>query len=155
MTNPFPLPQKIRDALEQMLDCPLLPTQDEHLANNPEDRLDHISASLDALWRWLESEEDTSVELDTLAIQAQPPMTNPPAIPNEIRQALEQVLAYAMPDEAEDYGNRPPEERDGHIYQSLIVLSRWLNTGKIVIQAELDALAIQARLEADDFLALE
>ena len=77
-------------------------------------------------------------------------MTHPlPAIPAEIRDALEEVLAYAMPDEAEDYGNTPPEERDGHIYQSLIVVSRWLNTGKS-LPADLEALAIQARLEADD-----
>ena len=152
MTNPFPLPQKIRDALEQVVD-----TVDEHIANNPElrDRLDHICDSLDALWRWLESEEVTSIELDTLAIPAQPPMTNQIPIPQEIRDALEQVLAYAMPDEAEDYGNTPPEERDGHIYQSLIAVSRWLNTGKVVTQADLDALAIQARLGTDDFLALE
>jgi hypothetical protein len=82
-------------------------------------------------------------------------MTRPFPVPTEIRQALEQVLAYAMPDEAEDYGNTPPEERDGHVYQSLIVLSRWLNTGKIVMQADLDALAIQERLGPVDFLAPE
>ena len=82
-------------------------------------------------------------------------MTNPLAIPTEIRTALERVLAYGMPDEAEDYGNTPPEERDGHIYQSFIVVSRWLNTGQIVLQADLEALTIQARLEADDFPAPE
>lgn len=82
-------------------------------------------------------------------------MTRPFPVPTEIRTALKRVLAYAMPDEAEDYGNTPPEERDGHIYQSLIVLSRWLNTGKIVLQADLEALTIQARLGADDFLAPE
>ena len=127
MTNPFPLPQKIRDALEQVLDCPLLPTEDEHLANNPEDRLDRVSHSLDALWRWLESEEDTSIELDTLAIQAQPPMTNPIPLPQEIRDALDEVLTYALPREYEHFANNP-ELRDGHIYHSLHALSRWLET---------------------------
>jgi hypothetical protein len=58
-------------------------------------------------------------------------MTHPlPAIPAEIRDALEKVLAYAMPDEADHFANTPPEERDGHIYQSFVVVSRWLNTGK-------------------------
>ena len=76
-------------------------------------------------------------------------MTHPLPIPSEIRDALDKVLAYVMPDEAEHYANTPPEERDGHIYQSLIVVSRWLNTGKS-IPTDLDTLAIQARLGADD-----
>ena len=124
MTNPFPLPQKIRDALEQMLDCPLL---DAHFPNNPEDRLDRLSDSLDALWRWLESKEDTSIELDTLAIQAQPPMANPIPLPQEIRDALNEVLTYALPREYEHFANNP-ELRYCHIYHSLHALCCWLET---------------------------
>jgi hypothetical protein len=39
-------------------------------------------------------------------------------IPSPIRDAPERVLAYATPDEAVDYEITPPEERDGHVYQS-------------------------------------
>jgi hypothetical protein len=121
MTNPFPLPQKIHDALEQVLDYPLLPTEDEYLAN-PEDRLLRVSHALQVLWVW-----ETSVELDTLAIQAQPPMSNPISLPQEIRDALDELLTYALPLEYEHFANNP-ELRDGHIYHSLHALRRWLET---------------------------
>jgi hypothetical protein len=39
------------------------------------------------------------------------------------------VLAYAMPDEADDFENTPPEERAGHIYRSFLTVRRWLDTG--------------------------
>jgi hypothetical protein len=79
-------------------------------------------------------------------------MTNPFPVPSEVRDALEQVLAYAMPDEADHFENTPPEERDGHIYQSLLAVRRWLDTG-VSGKAELDTLAIHDLLEAHGYLA--
>jgi hypothetical protein len=79
-------------------------------------------------------------------------MTQPFPVPNEIRDVLEQVLAYAMPDEAEHFENTPPEERDGHIYQSLLTVRRWLDTGASG-KAGPDTLAIQDLLEAHGYLA--
>jgi hypothetical protein len=79
-------------------------------------------------------------------------MTHSFPVPTAIRDALEQVLAYAMADEAEHFENTPPEERDGHIYQSLLAVRQWLDTGASG-KVDLDTLAIQALLEAHGFLA--
>lgn len=51
-------------------------------------------------------------------------------IPEAVRIALEQVLGYAMPDEAEHYAGLPAEERSGHIYESLLAVRHWLDRGQ-------------------------
>lgn len=77
-------------------------------------------------------------------------MTNPFPVPSEVRDALEQVLAYAMPDEADHFENAPPEERDGHIYQSLLAVRRWLDNG---VSGELNTVAICDLLEEHGHIA--
>ena len=79
-------------------------------------------------------------------------MTHPLLVPSEIRDALEQVLVYAMPDEANHFENTPPEKQGGHIYQSLLTVRRWLDT-RASGTAELDTLAIHDLLEAHGYLA--
>ena len=79
-------------------------------------------------------------------------MTNPFVIPKETRDALEQVLAYAMPDEAKHFESTPLQEQGGHIYRSLLAVRRWLDT-EANGNAELDTLAIHDLLEAHGYLA--
>jgi len=71
----------------------------------------------------IETRDPVSIYL-LLEPKRRPPMTHHFPVPTEIRDALEQVLAYAMLDEADDFANSSPEERDGHIYQSLLAVRR-------------------------------
>jgi hypothetical protein len=77
-------------------------------------------------------------------------MTHPIPVPTKIRNALEQVLAYAIPDEADDYESTPPEKRDGHVYEALVTVRTWLRTD---VSAELDTVALCDLLEAHGYLA--
>jgi hypothetical protein len=73
-------------------------------------------------------------------------------MPHPIRDALERVLAYAMPDEAENYEITPPEERDGHVYQSLRTVRQWLDAAADK-NCELDIVAICNLLEGRGHIA--
>jgi hypothetical protein len=69
-------------------------------------------------------------------------MTSQLTLPNDIRNALEKVLAYAMLQEEDDYAATHPVERDEHIYASLLTLRVWLNTG-VVLAPRPDVQAIR------------
>jgi hypothetical protein len=55
-------------------------------------------------------------------------MTSNNPMPNRVRDALERVLAYAMPDEASHYENTPTEQRSNHIYEALVTVGEWLDS---------------------------
>lgn len=44
----------------------------------------------------------------------------------ELVAAVREVLDYLCDDERADYQSRAPEDREGHIFESLAVVSRWV-----------------------------
>src|SRR5580698_10136997 len=54
-------------------------------------------------------------------MKGNPPMT----IPNPLREALDRVLDYAMPDEKEHY-EEVRHNGSGHIYEDMLALRDWL-----------------------------
>lgn len=69
-------------------------------------------------------------------------------IPARIRAALNQVLDYAMPDEARDFAATPKAQRKAHIYTALEAVQQWLQAS----EREADTLAIKQALEAQGYL---
>jgi hypothetical protein len=69
-------------------------------------------------------------------------------IPKRIRSALDDVLDYVTPAEADDYRAAPKELRKWHIYRKLQIIFQWLWT----VRGEPDTLAIQNALEAHGYL---
>jgi hypothetical protein len=51
-------------------------------------------------------------------------------LPPHVHEALRRVLAYATPDEARHYEETPVAERRGHIYECLMTVSLWLDSGE-------------------------
>lgn len=48
-------------------------------------------------------------------------------LPATVRSSLEHVLDHHWDDERADYFDRSPQERAGHVFESLRILQAWLN----------------------------
>jgi hypothetical protein len=79
-------------------------------------------------------------------------------IPNNVIEALEQILNYLREDEVENYSAVDPEDRAGHIFTALLAVELWLFYGPlegkfafgtvVVTPGALDALAVTAESPA-------
>ena len=49
-------------------------------------------------------------------------------ISNETKAALSRILSYMEVEEERDYFLTSPEERSGHIYESILIIRRWMNS---------------------------
>jgi hypothetical protein len=51
--------------------------------------------------------------------------------PNEaFRDAVAEVVNYSWPSEERDYWEQLPEDREGHVFESLRVLQAWLDANR-------------------------
>ncbi len=52
------------------------------------------------------------------------------SIPQSIHRELSTIPDYLETDEASDYLHAPPDEREGHVYESVLRICRWMrNSG--------------------------
>ena len=47
-------------------------------------------------------------------------------IPKPLYEALMNILAYVGEDEAKEYFDTPPAERHNHIFESILIVQRWM-----------------------------
>ena len=76
-------------------------------------------------------------------------------IPQTIREALEQILDYALPAESADYEAEhcnfiPENTRTGHIYEALLAVKNWLQSPV----PSLDTTTITQQLEAEGYIVV-
>lgn len=50
-----------------------------------------------------------------------------PALPGDVRVAMQNLVHYAWCDERDDYYSKPTEQRPGHIFEALLILRGWLD----------------------------
>jgi hypothetical protein len=76
-------------------------------------------------------------------------------IPQTIREALEQILDYALPAEsadyeAEHYNSIPENARTAHIYEAFLAVQNWLRSPA----PSLDTTTITQQLEAEGYIVV-
>jgi hypothetical protein len=69
-------------------------------------------------------------------------------IADNVRAALDEVLAYALPAEEADYEAASERQRHKHIYRALRTVQQWVSA----IPAEADTIAIKQALARQDYL---
>jgi hypothetical protein len=50
------------------------------------------------------------------------------SVPEDVRGAIEGILAYMWPDESNDYEQAPDDERENHVFEIMLNVERWLSS---------------------------